>query len=110
MVTAELATIIPFAVVFALLLLWIVSQGLTQVRVTDAAREGARLVARGETTATATKAAERLAPKDSKVAIDVDGPVVTVTVTNRSDIALPGMADIAARDLTAESTAVLEAP
>ena len=48
MVTAELATIAPFAVAFAFLLLWIVSLGLTQIRITDASREAARMVARGE--------------------------------------------------------------
>ena len=33
MVTAELATIAPFAVAFAFLLLWVVSLGLTQIRI-----------------------------------------------------------------------------
>ena len=38
----------PFGVAFGLLLLWVVSLGFTQVQLVDAAREAARLVARGE--------------------------------------------------------------
>ena len=48
MVTAELAVVAPFGVALTLLLLWIVSLGLTQVRLVDASREAARVMARGE--------------------------------------------------------------
>jgi len=109
MVTAELATIAPFAVALAFLLLWVVTLGLTQVRLTDAAREGARLVARGETTATATRAAQRLAPEGAHVAVEIEQGVVVVRVDVRSGIDLPGLADIGSRRLSAASTAVLEA-
>lgn len=110
MVTAELATIAPFGVAFAFLLLWIVTLGLSQVRVTDAAREGARLVARGETTATATKAAERLAPDGARVVISRDGDAVTVRVTASSGPGLPVLSQIGNREVSASSTAVVEAP
>ena len=43
----------PFGVAFGLLLLWIVSLWFTQVQLVDAAREAARLVARGEPVAAA---------------------------------------------------------
>jgi len=109
MVTAELATIAPFAVALAFLLLWVVTLGLTQVRLTDAAREGARLVARGETTATATRAAQRLAPEGAHVAIEIEQGVVVVRVDVRSGIDLPGLTDLGSRRLSAASTAVLEA-
>ncbi len=110
MVTAELATIAPFGVAFALLLLWVVSLGLTQVRLTDAAREGARLVARGETTATATTAAERLAPKGARVSLDVDGDAVTVRVEVRTRGPVPLLSHVGDRRSSATSTAVLEDP
>lgn len=108
MVTAELATIAPFGVAFAFLLLWIVTLGLSQVRVTDAAREAARLVARGETTSTATKAAQRLAPDDAHISITRDGDVVTVRVRATSGLQLPVLSHIGTRDVSASSTAVLE--
>lgn len=108
MVTAELATIMPFAVVFALLLLWIVSLGLTQVRLTDAAREGARLVARGEPRSVATEAAEQMAPDDATVHIETVGDTVRVRVASVSSLPLPGVS-IGDRRLEAESVAVVEA-
>ena len=47
MVTAETATIAPFLMVVVLLLMWVVSLGITQVRLVDASREAARVMARG---------------------------------------------------------------
>ncbi|HWV27123.1 MAG TPA: TadE family type IV pilus minor pilin [Aeromicrobium sp.] len=110
MVTAELATIAPFAVAFAFLLLWVVSLGLSQVRVTDAAREGARLVARGESTHTATQAAQRLAPDGAEVHIDREGQLVTVRVVATSGPDLPVWSAVGARRVEATSTAVMEDP
>jgi len=110
MVTAELATIAPFAAAFAFLLVWIVSLGLSQVRVTDAAREGARLVARGETAATATRAAQRLAPSGAKVHIDTDDGVVTVRVEATSGPDLPILSAVGRQRVDATSTAVVESP
>ena len=65
MVTAEMAVLAPFGVAFGLLLLWIVSLGFTQVQLVDAAREAARLVARGEPVAAASDVARRHAPPDA---------------------------------------------
>ena len=67
MVTAELMTIAPFGVAFAFLLLWIVSLGLTQVRLADASRESARMVARGERADDAAAMARRFAPPGASV-------------------------------------------
>lgn len=110
MVTAELATIAPFGLAFTLLLMWVVSLGLTQVRLTDAAREGARLVARGETVDTAQIAARRHAPKGSHVDVDLDDGVATVTVRTTSRLPLPFFAGVGARTVEAEATAVIESP
>lgn len=110
MATAELMTVAPFGVMLVLLLLWVVSLGLTEVRVTDSAREAARLVARGETIDTATRAARRGVPTDTEVQVVVDDGVVTVRVRTRSQMPLPFFSGIGARDVGADASAVLEAP
>ncbi len=109
MATAELMTVAPFGVMLVLLLLWVVSLGLAEVRVTDSAREAARLVARGETTETATNAARQGVPRDTEVQIDVDDGVVTVTVQARSTMPLPFFAGVGSKDVAAQASAVLEA-
>ena len=110
MVTAELATIAPFGVAFAFLLLWVVSLGLTQVRLADASREGARLVARGEAVDSAKRTAERVAPDGARVTISNDGGLVTVTVHARSAMPIPFFSGIGAREMESSSVAAEESP
>lgn len=108
MATAELMTVAPFGVMLVLLLLWVVSLGLAEVRVTDSAREAARLVARGETLETATTAARQGVPADTKVEFDVSEGVVTVRVQARSEMPVPFFSGIGSQDIAAEASAVLE--
>lgn len=108
MVTAELMTIAPFGVMLVLLLVWVVSLGLTEVRVTDSAREAARLVARGETLQTATAAARQGVPASTEVDVDVDEGVVTVRVEARSRMPIPFFSGVGAQEIAAEASAVLE--
>jgi secretion/DNA translocation related TadE-like protein len=89
MVTAELMTIAPLGVAFAFLLLWVVSLGLTQVRLADASRESARMLARGETTESATTMARRHAPGRATIDVRTAGGTVTVTVRTRSSLPIP---------------------
>lgn len=110
MVTAELATIAPFGVAFAFLLLWIVSLGLTQVRLADASREGARLVARGEAVDTAKLAARKLSPDGAKVTVSTGDGLVTVTVRAKSEMPLPFFSGIGARTMESSSVAAEESP
>lgn len=110
MVTAELATIAPFGVAFAFLLLWVVSLGLTQVRLADASREGARLVARGEAVGKAKDAAERLAPGGAKVTVSTEDGLVTVEVRAKSKMPIPFFSGIGAREMESSSVAADEAP
>ncbi len=110
MVTAELATIAPFAVAFAFLLLWIVSLGLTQVRITDASREAARMIARGEAVQDAKDVARRHAPAGAKVSVDTESGLVTVTVTARSRMPLPYFSSVGSRTMKADSVATVESP
>lgn len=110
MVTAELATIAPFGLALTVLLLWVVSLGLTQVRLTDAARDGARLVARGESIATAEAAARQHAPPGTQIAIDVSDGVATVRVSVESHVPIPFFDGVGARTVEAEAAAVVESP
>lgn len=61
-----------------------------QLRCTDAAREAARLAARGEPDQ-GRAAAERIAPKGASIAIQVDGDAIAVKVTAAPVGLLPGL-------------------
>lgn len=110
MVTAELMTIAPLGVAFAFLLLWVISLGLTQVRLADASRESARLVARGEPASSAEAAARRHAPHGATVRIGERGGAVVVTVTVRSRMPIPFFSGIGSRTMESTSVAAQEAP
>ncbi len=110
MVTAELATITPFAVAFTFLLLWVVSLGLTQIRITDASREAARMVARGESVQDATDLARKHAPDGAKVSVDSESGTVTVTVRARSRMPMPFFSSVGSREMDSASVAAVEAP
>ncbi|WP_246050938.1 TadE family type IV pilus minor pilin [Nocardioides guangzhouensis] len=83
-VTAETAMVLPLLVAVALVMVWVVSIGLAQMRATDGAREAARALARGESAATATGLARQAAPGievssavvDGEVRVHVEQPVV----------------------------------
>ena len=111
MATAELAVIAPFAVAFVLLLAWIGSLGVAQVRLVDAAREGARLVARGESVEAATEVVRRLAPENATVEVEPssDG-TVAVTVTARAGPPLPFATTVGSRVLSSTAVAAREEP
>jgi hypothetical protein len=110
MVTAELATIAPFAVAFAFLLLWVVSLGLTQIRITDAAREAARMIARGEAVQDAEDVARKHAPGGAKVSVDTGSGTVTVTVAARSRMPVPFFSSVGSREMDSSSVAAVESP
>jgi Flp pilus assembly protein TadG len=99
MVTVE-AAITIFALVLTLSLgAATVIAVMTQLRCTDAAREAARLVARGEPER-ADALAHAIAPKDAHLTVRLDGDSIEVEVS--SDSPLPGL------HLTARAYAVLE--
>ncbi|KQX73886.1 TadE family type IV pilus minor pilin [Aeromicrobium sp. Root472D3] len=110
MVTAELMTIAPLGVAFAFLLLWVVSLGLTQVRLADASREAARMVARGDSTEAATAMARRHAPGRATVRVRTGRGTVTVTVGTRSRLPIPFFSGIGSRALESTSVAAAEEP
>jgi TadE-like protein len=84
MVTAEAALVLPMLALFALVLVWLLSVGVEQVRVVDAARDAARAVARGDDDAAAEAAARRTAGDAAAVVIRREGSYVSVNVTDRA--------------------------
>ena len=108
MVTAEMAVLAPFGFVFALLLLWVVSLGYTQVQLVDAAREAARLVARGDSVAATSAVARRHAPPGATVRVTTDDGLVTVEVEARSRLPLPAFRHVGARTLAASAVSADE--
>jgi len=90
MVTAETATVMPLVVLVAIAAIWTVSLGVAQARATDAAREAARMVARGDPVASATDAALDTAVRGSRVEIDADDDRVRVKVETPARLPLFG--------------------
>ena len=86
-VTAETAVVLPVLVAVSLALVWLLTLGVAQMKVTDAARETARALARGEPAERAVQLAERAAPGASVTIDEVDGMVV---VTVRQNVSPPG--------------------
>jgi Flp pilus assembly protein TadG len=81
MATAELAVVLPALVLVIAAGLTAVSVMLAQLRCVDAAREGARAAARGESVAGAGSAAMRVAPAGATVTVGNAGDNVQVTVS-----------------------------
>ncbi len=78
-VTAEAALVMPVLAAVTLALVWMLGLAVVQVRVTDAAREAARAVARGDPVEEAARLARTAAP-GAEVAIDVGGARVRARV------------------------------
>ncbi|MFQ6394640.1 TadE family type IV pilus minor pilin [Nocardia sp. KC 131] len=98
--TVEAAIAFAAIVVAVVLCLGALLAASTQVRCVDAAREAARLTARGDQS-NAMSAAERIAPPAADIAVRNEGDRVIAVVTARS-VLLPLL------DLRAEAVAVLE--
>lgn len=101
-VTVEAALALCSLVAVLALVLAAVSAVAAQLRCIDAAREAARLTARGEPDR-AEKIARRIAPRGAMVVVTVRGDEVTARVSaNPAAGLLPGV------DVGAEAAAVLE--
>jgi TadE-like protein len=80
-VTAEAALVLPLVAMFVLALMWLLAIGIAKIQTVDAARDAARVLARGDGTSAAVAAALRSAPTGAHVAVDSDSDRATVTVT-----------------------------
>ncbi|MFD1824584.1 TadE family type IV pilus minor pilin [Mumia zhuanghuii] len=107
--TAETAMVLPFLVALAFALVWVVSLGVTHVRLVDAAREGARMAARGDDREDVVDAVEQMAPEGATVEV-VDGEdeaTTRVIVRLRSRVELPVVRQLAV-DLDASAVSADE--
>ena len=107
-VTAELAMVLPLLLAVTAGLVWFLVVGLGQIRATDAAREAARALARGEDHATATELAADIGPEGSDVSVSGSDGLVVVTVTARIDGPGGLLAALPGADVRATATAALE--
>lgn len=80
-VTAEMAVGLPAVALLLVALLTVASAAIGQTRCTDAARAGARAAALGETDATVTATARRVAGGNATVDVGRTGGWVTVDVS-----------------------------
>ncbi len=105
MVTAETAVVLPvllLVLVCAVAALTVVG---AQLRCLDAAREGARAAARGETDAVVSELAGRVAPERAVTAVRAEGDRIRVTVS--ATLAPLGPIPVRTR-VSAEAVAVRE--
>lgn len=91
MVTAEAAVLAPLVASCLALGVWIVSLGHLQVALVDAARDTARLIARGESPDDAVARVRSEAPDNTVFDVQRDGGFVTVRVERQSPAPLPGL-------------------
>lgn len=87
-VTAEAALGLCLLVIVAMGLSWMVCLGVVAVQAHDAAREGARALARGESETVAVGLARQVAAKGSSIAAQPEGRLIRVIV--RSPVRGPG--------------------
>ena len=108
MVTAEAALVIPVLLAVTLTLSWAIAVGAAQVKLIDAAREGARLAARGEPAAVVEAAIRRAGPEGTRgIVSTLDG---TVSVRVQADVSpeLPLLGDVGDISLGSQATAAAE--
>lgn len=90
MVTAETMMVAPFIVLVAVAAVWLVSLGVTHARATDAAREAARSLARGDAPEVAERHAVDAAARGSQIEIERRDDAVEVVVRTPARLPLFG--------------------
>lgn len=109
MVTAEAALVIPVLLAVTLTLAWAIGVGAAQVKLIDAAREGARLAARGEPQDVVDAAVRRAGPDGAHVEISRSGGTVSVRVVAEVRPGLPVLGDLPGISLQSQAVAADEA-
>lgn len=101
-----MATALPVLVLLLAVALSAVAAVTAQLRCVDAAREGARAAARGESPARVATLAGQVAPAGARVQVSAAGPdLVAVTVTSRVPLVGRLLSPVSVR---ARSVALLE--
>jgi len=106
MATAEFAVAVPAVILVLALCLTGVSVGIDQVRCVDAARTGARALARGDEAAAVRAITARAGPRGAAVTLAGHGDEVVVTVS--AERALPGTGPWGTLTIHASATAQRE--
>ncbi|HSS67845.1 MAG TPA: TadE family type IV pilus minor pilin [Nocardioidaceae bacterium] len=81
MVTAETAVVLPIVAAFVLVLLWLISTVVTEVRLVDAARDAARSLARGDDEAVVRAGFADTGPAGAQLTVVHDDADVTADVS-----------------------------
>jgi len=106
--TAEVAVVLPAAVVVFALMLWGLGVGGAQLRCIDAARAAARAAARGESSAAVVAAARQIAPSGAQVAVRRSAERVDVVVTARVRPSGPVLSRLAGLPVRGSATSAAE--
>ena len=104
MVTAETAIVLPFVVLVAVVLTWVVSLGATQMRVNDAARDAARMLARGQSQQQAIETVREHLPR-ARTQVRTEDGIAIVRVRSKAKLPLIQRAQIT---LTGRAETVIE--
>ncbi|PZF79838.1 pilus assembly protein TadE [Jiangella anatolica] len=109
MVTAEIAATFPALVLVLVMAVWGVTVAAGHLRCSDAAREAARAVARGEDLSVVRDVAAEVAPPGADIVVDEVGGTVEVRVS--ATMTMPGaLGDtLPARTVSARAVALAEA-
>lgn len=83
MVTAETAVALPVIVLLLAAMIGAITAVATKTSCTDAAREGARAAARGETQSDVLASARRLAPRGATIEVSLSDTEATVVVSTQ---------------------------
>jgi hypothetical protein len=105
--TAELAVVLPALVLVAVLCVWAVTAIAVHVRCLDAARAGARALARGEAPAAVAASTSRAGPRGAQGGHEAVGEGL-VAVEVRARVTFPGPWPGAAPGVTVGGRAVAE--
>ena len=109
-VTAETAMVLPLLVALTIALAWLLTLGIAQVRVVDAARETGRALARDESEGVAIGLGRQAAPEGARIEVSHSANEVVVVVT--STVHGPGglLSGLPAVDVRARAVAAREEP
>lgn len=110
MVTAEAALALPVLICVAFLLSWGVLLVGAQIQCGDAAREAARLLARGDSAADVDAAVQQIAPEGAQYTVQKQEDLVVVTVEVSVAADLPLVGSLTGVELASQAASAVEAP
>lgn len=110
MVTAEAAFALPVLICVAFLLSWGVLLVGAQIKCGDAAREAARLLARGDSAVVVEAAVQQIAPDGARYTVQEQDDLVVVTVEVSVAADLPLVGSLTGVELASHAASAVEAP